>query len=210
MIASYRTIGGLLTIVAIAYQVHAGLEHPRFSVADYFSYFTVLSNLFAAGILLVGAGRRDRPRSRTFELLRGAAVLYMLTTGIVYAVLLSGNHVSTPWVNTVVHRVMPVVLSVDWLLDAPGVALQAKRALSWLSFPLVYLIYTLVRGPIVHWYPYPFLDPRLSGGYLRIAGNCLAIAVGLIAMTRVIVWAGNARQARIASRGVKNASLPVT
>jgi hypothetical protein len=208
--AGYRTVGGLLILVAIAYQVHAGLEHPRFRVANYFSYFTVLSNLFAAVILLVGAARRDRPRSRAFEFLRGAAVLYMLTTGIVYAVLLSNQQVSTPWVNTVVHRVMPVVLVLDWLLDPPRIALAPKRAVSWLSFPFVYLLYTLARGPIVHWYPYPFLDPRRSGGYLRVAVSCLAIALGIIAMTRVIVWAGNARQAHIARRGVKNASLPVT
>ena len=31
----------------------------------------------------------------------------------------------------------------------------------WLVFPLVWTAYTLIRGAIVDWYPYPFLDHRL-------------------------------------------------
>jgi hypothetical protein len=36
----------------------------------------------------------------------------------------------------------------------------------------------------VHWYPYPFLDPRHPGGYGRVAlyAVVLAVAMGLLAV----------------------------
>jgi hypothetical protein len=188
LVASYRTVGAIAILVAISYQVITGLEHAGFSVTDYFSYFTVLSNLFAASMLLYGAWRVGKPRSERTELLRGASVLYMLTTGIVFAVLLSGKHVSIPWVNTIVHQVMPAVVALDWLVDPPHKPIELPRALWWLGFPLVYLIYTLIRGAIVNWYPYPFIDPRGHSGYLKVTGNCLGIAVGQILLIALITW----------------------
>jgi len=186
-VASYRTLGALAIIVAIGYQVGKGVGEADFSVTDFFSYFTELSNLFAAAVLIGGALLRNRPATKRAELLRGASVLYMLTTGIVFAALLSGKHVPIPWVNTIVHQVMPVVVAIDWLVVPPAVAIELTDALWWLGFPLVYLIYTLIRGPIVHWYPYPFIDPRRHG-YLTVAGNCLGIALGQILLIAVITW----------------------
>src|SRR5262249_19914632 len=82
-----RALLALAAFTAIGYDVSAG---PGVSDGDYFSYFTVLSNLFAAAMLLHGALRSAHERSRTVELLRGAAVVYILTTGVVYLLLLSG------------------------------------------------------------------------------------------------------------------------
>ena len=47
-----RALLALAVLTAIAYDVAAG---PGVSDADYFSYFTVLSNLFAVTMLLYGA-----------------------------------------------------------------------------------------------------------------------------------------------------------
>jgi hypothetical protein len=182
-----------LALAAIAYELVRGLGEPHWSTTDYFSYFTELSNLFAVAVLLAGGLRPGARRSATFELLRGASVLYMLTTGIVYAVLLSGHHNAIPWVNTVLHRVMPVAVALDWLIDPPRVPLPARRVvLSWMAFPLLYVAYTLVRGPLAHWYPYFFVDPREAGGYLRVAASCVAIAVGQVAMA-LAATAGSSR-----------------
>jgi hypothetical protein len=137
------------------------------------------------------AGRGSR--SPTLELLRGAAVVYMLTTGIVYAVLLSGQDVTYPWVNTIVHRVMPLAVALDWVLDPPRVRLRLRQTLVWMSFPLVYVAYTLTRGAIINWYPYFFVNPNRHGGYLLVAGDCVAITVGIVALVMMITWVGNRR-----------------
>ena len=192
-IRTCRAAGALAILVAIGYQLAQGLGGSHWDTTNYFSYFTILSNLFAAGVLLAGALRRGGQRPMTFELLRGAAVMYMLTTGIVYAALLSGQKVSIPWVNTIVHQVMPVVVALDWVVDPPRMWLPLRNTLRWLSFPLVYIAYTLIRGAIVNWYPYFFVDPNHSGGYLRVAGGCLAIGVGMIGLILAITWVGNRR-----------------
>jgi hypothetical protein len=189
----YRAAGALAILVAIGYQLGHGLGERSWSTTNYFSYFTILSNLFAAGILLAGALRGPGPQSRTFDLLRGAAAMYMLTTGIVFAVLLSGQKVSTPWVNAIVHQIMPLVVVLDWAIDPPRTRLALRSTLLWLSFPLVYIAYTLIRGAVVDWYPYFFVNPNHSGGYLAVAGGCLAIGVGMIGLILLITWAGNRR-----------------
>lgn len=192
-IRAYRAIVAVAALVAIVYQIAKGLEHAGFSLTDYFSYFTVLSNLFAAGILLYGAARPAQTRTHTVEMLRGAAVVYMLTTGIVYAVLLSGNDVTYPWVNTILHRVMPIAMAIDWLIDPPRAPLRFARTALWMSFPLVYVIYTLIRGAIVDWYPYFFVSPHRDGGYLLVAGDCVAISIGIFGLIFAVTWLGNRR-----------------
>ncbi len=200
VIAGYRVALAGLALAAITYELVTGLGEPHWSTADYFSYFTELSNLFAAAIFLAGGLRPGARRSATFELLRGASVLYMLTTGIVYAVLLSGQHDSIPWVNAVLHRVMPVAVALDWLIDPPSSPLALRRAvLWWMVFPLFYIAYTLVRGPLAHWYPYFFVDPGHPGGYARVAANCIAIALGQVAMALAIVSVGRVRATRRSS-----------
>jgi len=192
-IRAYRALAALAVLVAIYYQVSKGLGQKSFSPTDYFSYFTELSNLFAAAIFLYGAIRPAALRSSGGELLRGAAVVYMLTTGIVYAVLLSGHYVPYPWVNTILHRIMPVVVALDWVIDPPRVRLQLRQTVLWMSFPLVYVVYTLIRGAIVNWYPYFFVDPNRHGGYLLVAGDCIAIALGILALVTATTWVGSRR-----------------
>ncbi len=120
-----------------------------------------------------------------------------MTTGIVYAVLLAGKHDTIPWANDVLHRLMPVAVALDWLLDPPHAPLPLRRVvLAWMAFPLLYIAYTLVRGPLVHWYPYFFVDPGRPGGYLRVAANGVAIGLGQVAMALAIATAGRLLAAR--------------
>jgi hypothetical protein len=192
-----RALLALLTLTAIGYDVAAG---PGVSDGDYFSYFTVLSNLFAAAILLHGALRPAPARSRTGELLRGAAVVYILTTGIVYLLLLSGHAPAYPWVNATLHYLMPLAVTLDWLLDPPRVRLdRARTVVLWMGFPLLYITYTLARGAIVNWYPYLFVNPHRSGGYLLVAGDCLAVGLGIAALIAATPWVGNRRHEALAS-----------
>jgi hypothetical protein len=56
--------------------------------------------------------------------------------------------------------------------------------LGWLAFPLAYFAYSLIRGAAVGWYPYPFIDPRQSGGYGRVAVFAVVLAVSAIGAAR--------------------------
>ncbi|WP_395243266.1 Pr6Pr family membrane protein [Agromyces sp. MMS24-K17] len=172
---------------------------------NFFSYFTIESNLLAAVVLLVGAGFAvwgRLPDPAWFAIVRACATTYMAITGLVYNLLLRGLPVTgggdaQPWTNEVMHVIAPAFLVIDWLI-APG-----RRRLEWsrvwivLAFPIAWVTYTLVRGPLVYdqvrevetWYPYPFLNPaRQDDGYLGVAFWVLVIALAFAAVAALVVW----------------------
>lgn len=189
VVAGYRLLFGLLALGTVGY---LAVRVP--SVPNLFSYFTVLSNVFGAGVLLVGAFRPVP------DLVRGAATLYLGMTGVVFALLLSGLDLGLlePWANTVLHHVMPVVLVADWLLLPPRRGFAVARSLWWLVFPAVYLPYTLIRGALVDWYPYPFVDPR-PRGYPHVVAMSVGIAIAFGLAALAIGWAGDALARRRAT-----------
>lgn len=191
ILAKYKIVFGLLGLSAIITEITALSSKNIFIPANFFSFFTIESNVFAAIILILSAIFMIQKKSyATFDLLRGAATLYMVTTGIVFSVLLAGieNSVLTavPWDNTVLHYIMPIILIADWILDPPKKTISFKHGLLWLIFPLVYVTYSLIRGAIVGWYPYPFLNPA-SSGYLGVLVTSLGITVTVLVLTWVLL-----------------------
>lgn len=177
---------GLLASAAIITQIVHLIRLDVFNAVNFFSYFTNLSNVFAASVLIISALylAAYRKPSALDELIRCAAAMYMAVTGTVYVFLLSGEDLGLllPWVNVVLHYIMPIIVVLDWLYQPQRTRLTLQQTLWWLAFPSAYLIYTLLRGPFVNWYPYPFLDPDKAGGYAGVAVYCLAILAGFLAM----------------------------
>jgi hypothetical protein len=174
-----RAAVALLAATALTVNLIHALDVPGFRLINYFSYFTNISNIFAVVVLAVGA-LRD-PASRRWELLRGAATFCTTVTGIIYALFLADVSVGVtdPWINDVIHRVVPLFMLLDWWLVARA-PVDPKSALRWLAIPIVYLAYTLIRGPLAgDWYPYPFVDPTRDSGYLRVALFSAGVAVAM-------------------------------
>jgi hypothetical protein len=129
----------------------------------------------------------------------------MLVTGVVYNTLLRGiplpQGATVGWSNEVLHVVVPILMLLD-LLFAPR-----RRALPWSAitvtaiFPIVWVIYTLVRANLVispatgdpWWYPYPFLNPHQPGGYGSVALYVLLIAAIIIGVAALVVAVGRRR-----------------
>jgi hypothetical protein len=187
----------VLRVAAAAYGIAAlgtALDDRTGPLSNFVSFFTIESNILAAIVLLVG-GLAD-PRSTRWAYFRGATTLYMTITGIVYAALLSDLPVglASPWTNTALHRVLPLVLLVDWVLFPPWSRASYPKALGWLAFPLAYFAYSLIRGPFAHFYPYPFLDPR-PHGYDHVVGYAIVLAIGMAALALAVQWIGRRRLA---------------
>ncbi|MBJ8341438.1 Pr6Pr family membrane protein [Antrihabitans sp. YC3-6] len=168
----------VLGAVALAWIPLRNIDVEAFSVANYFSYFTILSNVATIVVLLVG-GVLD-PGSRAWQSVRGAVTVYMVITCAVYAVLLANIDVmlTDRWINDVMHRLLPLVLLADWILAPPRTKIEDSQVLQWLAFPAVYGVYSLIRGEFVDWYPYPFLDPR-EQGYVSLAIGLVVLTVAL-------------------------------
>ena len=90
---------------------------------------------------------------------------------------------------------MPIVVVVDWLLDPPAARIEPRRALLWVAYPVAWIAYTMIRGPLVGWYPYPFLDPGPNGYGPVIVTVAVILAAG-VGLCLLVAAVGNALGAR--------------
>jgi hypothetical protein len=196
-----------LAIVALTHQLDS-LGGAK--AGNFFSFFTVQSNIAAVAMLALLVVVRRPERAVWFEAVRGGVVFFIAVTGIVFALLLQGLQeelqTTIPWVDTVVHRVMPLALLLDWLLEGPRHRLPRWVAAAWLGCLVAWLAYTLVRGAIVDWYPYPFVDVSRHG-YDGVALRCAALSVVFVAGAAAFLWLGN-RRARPRLDGLSAAPRP--
>lgn len=198
-------VGQLMT--SLEYWPKNGVTNLTLSVTNFFSFFTIQSNVAAIVVFLIGAvlllrGSGDDPQ--WYLVLRTCVTTYMVVTGIVYNLLLRGVELpqgaTLEWSNEILHVAVPILLLLDWLF-APG-----RRPVEWktigivIIYPLVWVVYTMVRGPFTpnevlglpYWYPYPFLNPNLPGNtvgsvafyIILIALVIAATAAGVIAISR--------------------------
>ena len=193
LIIVVKMLFAFLGFSAIITEIATLVSVGHFVPGNFFSYFTIESNALAVLSLVlssfaaVAGGTSDRLR-----FFRGAVTVFMTTTILIFIVLLSGFPASeltaVPWDNTVLHYIMPLAIILDWLLVNRRQPIQFRRALLWLAYPLLYLLYSLIRGPIVGWYPYPFMDPSLHG-YLRVILTSVIIALVLAGITALLARA---------------------
>lgn len=187
----------IATVVAIVAQLVRATDNPVFRPINFFSYFTILSNLGAIVVLGALALRPRLVADERFMILRGAVTVYMIITGIVYNLLLAPQaaDVSTElrWVNSIVHFIGPVVVAVDWFIDRSPIEPTVAQAATWLIFPAVWLVYTMIRGPLADWYPYPFLNPDLESVGTIIV-TCIGILVAFVAVSAILRWGSGVDQ----------------
>ncbi len=121
----------------------------------------------------------------------------MIITGIVYNVLLAPEsadvNTNTQWVNFIVHVLGPIVVTLDWFVYRSPIKPTIGQMATWWIFPSVYLVYTMVRGPLADWYPYPFLDPD-ENSVGSIIGYCVGILVAFVVISFILRWWSGERQ----------------
>ncbi len=189
-----RAAAAALVILAMAVQAVVLAQAGRFDPTRFFAFFTIQSNLIGVVAFAWLVANGDRPRSRALELLRGAAAVYLTVTFVVVILLLSDVDVQlqVDWAEFTLHKLFPVIVVLDWLIDRPRVALRYRDALIWLVYPLIWTALTMVRGAADGWYPYPFLDPA-NGGYATVAVMIVAITVGFLVLSAGMIALGRWR-----------------
>jgi hypothetical protein len=174
-----RAASVVLVLAAIVVQAFVLADAGRFDATRFFAFFTIQSNLVGVAAFIWLLATRGRARTRGQELLRGAAAVYLTVTFVVVIVLLSDVDVQLQlvWVDVVLHKLFPIVVVLDWIVDPPTRRLPARgRCCGWCTRSSGRS--TVVRGAVDGWYPYPFLDPA-NGGYGQVA-------VSVVGVTRVL------------------------
>lgn len=160
-------------------------------VIRFFGYFTILSNALVAYSTWTLALGRDRDTT-WWRLLRLDGLIGITVTFVVVQVLLRGLvelDGADLLADNLLHVAVPLLAVVGWLVFGPRRRVRRSDLLPALGFPVAWLAYTLVRGGIVEWYPYPFLDAGALG-YGSVAATCLGIAVLFIGLA-ALAWKGD-------------------
>jgi hypothetical protein len=195
--------------LSLGYWTDLGITNIGSNVTNFFSFFTIDANLLSLVVLVVGAvllARGATVDPTWFLVARLSVVTYMVTTGVVYNLLLRGIELpqgsTLGWSNEILHVVAPLYLLIDWLFAPGRRPLPYRTVWAVIVFPLIWSIYTLLRGPFVedqvfgndYWYPYPFLNPFTSAqGYLTVAFYMLLITVIISLAALGAVWVSRRR-----------------
>jgi hypothetical protein len=193
LVRVFRALFGLVTLAALLRQLMIQLESGS-NLVNYFSYYTILGNLFAGCVLMLSAAAA-RNSNRALTTLRAISVINMAMVGIVFSTLLRDTDLGSllPWVNFVHHYLMPSVVVADWVLSPPRVPLGRRELTISLTFPLAYVVYVLIRGKIIDWYPYPFLNPGVVGGAGGVAMYVMGITIVFVLLGWALLALGNWR-----------------
>jgi len=194
-------------VVDIARAMRLG-QDTGLVIANFFSYFTIVSAIATIVVLFVAARRngplasKDGVESRSLAVAMATTSTAMIILSIVYNAILRGlpTHFATPdplwvafldrWCTETLHVVLAIYIVID-VLFAPR-----RRVLTWralvgiVGIPLLWAVYTMVRGPLTpdpdgaapYWYPYPFLNPNGPTGY-----QTPMLYIGIIAAAFLVV-----------------------
>ena len=173
---------GFATVIA---QYVLMIENRNASIVEttirFFSFFTILTNTLVA-FYFSCLFFNKKQESKIFEKpgTLTAITVYITIVGLIYQVVL--RKIWHPEglqliVNELLHSVIPVLVIIYWCFFEKTKSISYSQILKWLIYPLIYLIYILVRGNFSNFYPYPFVDVNAIG--LR---NVMINALGLLVL----------------------------
>ena len=185
---AYAIALALITWISVGMQ----LELMTGTIANFFSYFTIQCNLLIAISLTFAVLMPQSAPGKFFSQLsvQTSIALYIFIVGLVYNVVLRSLHHWEGlqwWVDNMLHVVIPVLYLLYWFLFRTSGFIARKDSVKWILFPAAYLVYTLVRGSIVDWYPYPFLN-AVNLGYERVLLN-IAVMLSIFLVAGIILIA---------------------
>lgn len=157
------------------------------TVTNFFSYFTILSNLLVAisltALLIKKSGCLGTFFRKTS--VQSAIAVYIFIVALVYNTVLRGmlSLNGIDWiVDNLLHVIVPVLYVFYWCIFTPAKVLSWKNIAPWLTFPTLFLAYSMIRGSIVNWYPYPFLNAARLG-YGQVAINSFIVLLAFITLS---------------------------
>jgi hypothetical protein len=154
------------------------------------SYLTIWFNMLVAATSAVLAANAEPSGGRVFRALRLDAVVLAVGGGVVHWFLLrplldlDGADLLA---DKLLHIVVPVLCLAGWLIFGPRGLIAPRDVAAFLVVPVGWLVYTLVRGAFVDWYPYPFVDVD-EHGLGRVLLTCVAIAAMMLLLAFAAMW----------------------
>ena len=191
-----RTFAVIIAVVswfALIAQFELMMQNRVVSIPEttirYFSFFTILTNSLVA---LFFTARSLNLKVTLATGLLTAVTAYIFTVGIVYQFLLRYLFHFTGVqfvVDELLHTINPLLVLLYWYFYERKDAVKYSQTKSWLIYPLVYCIYTVIHGSYSGFYPYPFVDVTKIG-LQRTLLNCGLLILFFMFITLLFVNIG--------------------
>lgn len=186
-VATARLLLGILVLGVLAYTFTLLASTHGVSFIDYFGFFTNLTGLLTA-MVLIATGATTLVRGHTLlplTLARAIATACMMLVAVIYNVLVPGTGAAPPWVSALLHVVLPLLLLLDWILIRDHAGIRWRHFWLVLPYPVVWLAVVLVRGVTDGWVPYGFLLPERGWPNILLTSLGLLLVLGLAG---AVVW----------------------
>ena len=159
------------------------------TLVRFFSFFTILTNILVGLCFTLQAlGKKGLSAPGTLT----AVTVYITIVGAVYQVLL--RHIWQPTglqklVDELLHSVNPLLVIIYWFLYEHMRGLRYRQVKRWLLYPLVYLIFILIRGFFSRFYPYPFINAN-ELGYTKTLINAFFLLLFFTGVSLLFLFIG--------------------
>jgi hypothetical protein len=198
MIRLWHGAIALIATVALVVQLVLVIDKDG-SVVNFFSYFTVESNILVMIAAALIALKPDRGGT-AFGILRMAGLVGITITGIIFSTVLAGKvefEGIAWWTDKAFHYVVPAMAVIGFVAMKPRTRLD-KISLWFLSWAVAWLAYTLVRAEVsdpvyavadnkTANVPYDFLDLDHESG-VAVAIACTGVTVLALAIASFYIW----------------------
>lgn len=188
----------ILECFALPVQYFLLVSSTELTVAEatvrFFSYFTILTNSLVAiccgFLLLPNASKPKQFFSKNTTLT--AITVYILIVGLVFNIILrhtvdlKGLHLL---VSEIFHTLVPLLFLFFWIWCVPKQALSWNSLPKWMSYPLAYVLYTLIHGIYSGFYPYPFIDAGKLG-FSTAMTNGLVVLLAFVILSALLIAVG--------------------
>ena len=180
--------------LAIKFGYALTTDDPQFPTvfgraANELCYFTIQANLIvlAVCVALAWGGARWRWMAGVPRLV--GLVCITITAAVYYAILASDEHfVGLARVGDVLaHLVSPALFVGTFLFVGPRGLLRRAHVGWMLMFPAFWVALSLVRGAIIHYYPYGFVDVN-EHGYVAVLITVVGFSAAALALAAAAAW----------------------
>jgi hypothetical protein len=156
-------------------------------LVNHLSLFSIQTNVLVA---LVGTVALVRPNAQRLLLrasVQSAVVVYVIVVGVVFEVLLRSDSQGMQFVaDRVLHAMIPILYLLYWLIFAPRGKLSWVDPILWLIYPVLFFVWTMIRGAVFGVYP-PLIKEVVKQGYHEVFIGALAFFAAFLAIGLILV-----------------------
>lgn len=191
----FLAIGTFTAWFAVGLQFYLIILNRATSIPEaiirFFSFYTILTNILVALCFIF---LWLKPKSRWGSFFSKPKTLTAITVYITIVAIVYNTILRFTWnpqglqqvADESLHVIVPVFFILYWFIFVSKTGLQWKNVFPWLIYPFVYLLYSLFRGAVAKYYPYPFLDVNILG-YKQVFLNSIGLFAAFLLVSLVFV-----------------------